>query len=365
MNPAPNRSVFIDRLRVAVTALVILHHGAIVYGGSGGWYWREEPDASNRLLLLFNAVNQSWFMGFFFLLAGYYTPAAFDRKGPVRFLADRFARLGLPLLAYVLVLSPLTIALARTTRGHPFWPGWWQMIREFRGEPGPLWFAGALLLFALAYTAWRRLWPGPAPAWSALPRPPLLFAAGVVIGLVSFLVRLGMPVGRNIAGLQPGYFPPYVLLFAAGCLAARNRLLDRVTFGDARPWLVVSFVLFLVLPVVIGLRMDRGSFSGGWTFNAAFYALWDPFMAWGIVLGLLWGSREYLGAGGALTAHLARHAYGAYIVHPPVLVGLSLLARGWPLPSLLKFAIVGLAACAGSFALATLLLFVPGLRRIL
>src|SRR5689334_17017373 len=145
------RNAFIDHLRVVLTVLVVLHHAAIVYGGSGGWYWRQEPNASNLLLILFNAVNQSFFMGFFFLLAGYYTPGPFNRKGVGRFLADRFVRLGLPLLGYFIVLSPLTIALARTAEGHDFWSGWWLMLRLGESEPGPLWFAEALLIFALVY----------------------------------------------------------------------------------------------------------------------------------------------------------------------------------------------------------------------
>jgi fucose 4-O-acetylase-like acetyltransferase len=144
------RNAAVDHLRILLTALVILHHAAIVYGGSGGWYWRQEPDSSNSLLLLFNAVNQSFFMGAFFLLAGYYTPPAYARKGVQRFLDERFQRLAIPLVFYFFVLSPLTIALARMGEGHSFWSGWWLMTRQIRFEPGPLWFAEALLLFTRA-----------------------------------------------------------------------------------------------------------------------------------------------------------------------------------------------------------------------
>jgi len=35
-------------------------------------------------------------MGFFFLLAGYFTPRSLERKGYGHFLCDRFLRLGLP-----------------------------------------------------------------------------------------------------------------------------------------------------------------------------------------------------------------------------------------------------------------------------
>jgi peptidoglycan/LPS O-acetylase OafA/YrhL len=62
------RNAAIDHLRVLLTCLVIFHHVAIAYGGSGGWYWREQADSSQPLLLIFNATNQSFFMGFFFLV---------------------------------------------------------------------------------------------------------------------------------------------------------------------------------------------------------------------------------------------------------------------------------------------------------
>ncbi len=365
VSASATRNVFLDHLRVILTALVILHHAAIVYGGSGGWYWRQEPDSSNRLLIFFNAVNQSYFMGFFFLLAGYFTPASFDRKGARAYLADRGLRLGLPLLAYFFILSPLTIALARTGAGHPFWSGWWLMMRLREFEPGPLWFAEALLIFALVYAAWRRWSPGPARDWEQLPGNTALAVAAAGIGVIAFLVRLVVPVGMNVVWLQLGYFPAYVLLFIAGCRAARARLLESVTFAAARPWAIVSLVMLVVLPVVIVTRGGRGSFHGGWTLNAAIYALWDPFIAWGIILTLLWFFRTYLSTGNRFTAALARRAFGAYIVHPPVLVGLSLLAREWTMPPLLKFSVVGSAACIGAFSVASVLLLPPGLKRIL
>ena len=365
MTDRPSRNASIDHLRIVLTALVILHHCAIVYGGSGGWYWRQEPDGSNRLLILFNAVNQSYFMGFFFLLAGYYTPASYDRKGAGPFLADRLRRLGLPLLGYFFLVSPMTIALARTGEGHPFWPGWWLMIKLKEFEPGPLWFAEALLIFALVYAAWRRWIRDSSRDLRVLPKFSTLALAAVAAGVVSFGVRLFVPVGTNVAWLQLGYFPPYVLLFVAGCMAARARLLERVTFLEAKPWAIVSLVLLITLPVIMATHGSQGSFHGGWTLNAMFYALWDPFIAWGIILTLLWFFRIYGATANPLTAALAERAYGAYIVHPPMLVGLSLLARAWPFPPLLEFGIVGLAACAGSFAIASVLLVIPGLKRIL
>ncbi|MCU0922351.1 MAG: hypothetical protein MUF08_10015, partial [Burkholderiaceae bacterium] len=56
------RTFFIDRLRVLLTVLVILHHTAITYGGSGGWFYREVRDGgtpTSLLLTVFCAAFRS------------------------------------------------------------------------------------------------------------------------------------------------------------------------------------------------------------------------------------------------------------------------------------------------------------------
>jgi peptidoglycan/LPS O-acetylase OafA/YrhL len=364
--PPAGRNAAIDHIRILLTALVVAHHAAIAYGGSGGWYWREAPNASNRLLLLFNATNQSFFMGFFFLLAGYYTPRSCERKGSARYLGDRFLRLGVPLAIYFFTLHPLTVALARTTEGHPFWSGWWQMIRVGEFQPGPLWFAEALLVLALAFVAWRRLRPAaPNPAPARLPSTRMFVLTAIGLGLANFVVRLWIPVGRNVLWLQLGYFPCYLWLFAAGCAAARGGLLERITARDARPGLIAAALAWLCLPVVMVLRGAAGGFEGGWHFNAFFYALWDPFMAWGLILGLLWLARTRCSQATPLTAWFARNAFGAFIVHPPFVVGLGLIAAAWPIAPLAKFFIVAPLAALASFAAGDVLRRVPRLGRIL
>ncbi|WP_181923822.1 hypothetical protein [Streptomyces inhibens] len=45
-------------------------------------------------------------MGFFFMIAGYFTPASYDRKGARPFLRDCLKRLGVPLLAFLLLYVP-------------------------------------------------------------------------------------------------------------------------------------------------------------------------------------------------------------------------------------------------------------------
>ena len=69
---------------------------------------------------MFAGFNQAFFMGLFFLLAGYFTPGAVERHGAAAYMRERALRLGVPLIIYFLLLSPVTIALAATARGRDF-----------------------------------------------------------------------------------------------------------------------------------------------------------------------------------------------------------------------------------------------------
>jgi fucose 4-O-acetylase-like acetyltransferase len=86
------RECYLGRIRVVLTAMVVLHHTAITYGAPGRWFYAELPatiSLANLPFLLFVSLNQAYFMGTFFLIAGYFAPASCDRKGPARFLLDR------------------------------------------------------------------------------------------------------------------------------------------------------------------------------------------------------------------------------------------------------------------------------------
>ena len=199
----------IDALRASVTLLVVLHHTSITYGGAGGWFYREIPSSgalSSLLLTLFCAVNQAWFMGLFFLVAGYLTPGAVDRHGVTAFVRERALRLGLPLLVFGVLIGPATIAMVQAvTRGRGFFDVLLQRWQSGAFEPGPLWFCEALLIFAAAYLVVHFVFR---PSSARLPFPSnracLLAALGT--GATAFLLRLKWSVGTNVLALQLGYF---------------------------------------------------------------------------------------------------------------------------------------------------------------
>lgn len=366
----------IDALRAVMTLLVLFHHTAITYGAAGGWFYRElRPDGSHvsNLLILFVATNQAYFMGLFFLLAGYFTPAAIRAKGALLYTRDRLLRLGVPLLVFGLLLGPITVALAQTAREKPFSQTLLAIWQSGRFIEGPLWFAEALLIFATVALAWslvgRRVATPRNRATAPFPSSAALAAAALLTGAAAFLIRLWWPVGSSWHGLQFGYFASYVVLFAGGMAAAEPRWLERVPPRTARLWLIIALAFFWVLPAALLLQPMvpalRGSSDGGWTVPAAIYAFWEPLVAWGIIPSLLIAFQRRFAHLSPLWRRLSERAYTIYIIHPPVLVALALAWRGVAAPALIKFAVTGLATCLVCYLLAGLLLRIPGARRVL
>jgi len=363
------RNCGLDALKAALTLLVVLHHCAITYGGSGGWFYRELPSngsPSSLLLTLFCATNQAYFMGLFFLLAGYHTPASIARRGVANYLGERALRLGLPLLLFGFVLGPMTVALERASSPQGFVAGWAQLMSEGVFINGPLWFAQALLMLAPLAVLAGRLLPAPRrAAQRAFPTNATLLLAALATGLAALALRQLWPVGVNVWGLQLGYFASYLLLFAAGCWAAQGRLLERVPAPQQRRWGLLSLLALPVLPVALLLAKGAGSFAGGWNAVAALYAFWEPLLAWGVILSLLRWFQQRFARLSTLGQKLVRRAYTIFIIHPPVLVGVALAWANVPAPALLKFTLTGLLSCWLCYLIAGALLRLPGAQRVL
>jgi len=83
---------------------------SITYGApTGSWYIHEGivDLPVGFVYVFFLAANQAFFMGLLFLLAGYFTPSAYDRKGAGLFLADRALRLTIPIPVFIFLITPL------------------------------------------------------------------------------------------------------------------------------------------------------------------------------------------------------------------------------------------------------------------
>jgi hypothetical protein len=95
------------------------------------------------------------------------------------------------------------------------------------------------------------------------------------------------------------------------------------------------------------------------------YALWDSTLSVGMFLGLLVIFRRWANRTGALWNELSRNAFGVFVLHAPLVVGLTLLLIRVPLQPLLKLLLAIAIALPLCFTVAGLVRRVPGVSRVL
>lgn len=372
--PSSMKRLFhLDNLRVYLTLLVILHHASIVYGGSGDFPVKDPAvdEISPIFLTFFTAVNQSYFMSAFFLLAGYFTPRSLENKGARSFLTDRLIRLGIPLLVYTtLIININQLLIGVWMLGRPF--RWWLAY-----EPGHLWFLQALLLFAVIYvlyrlwsdrqstTPWLQFWTDRFP-----PNRSLVISI-IALALLTWVVRIRFLIGEWDFGFQLGHFVHYSFAFYVGILAYRGDWFNRLERGQARGWGIVALTtlpFFFVLAILGGaLESDAAlaKFLGGPTWQSLSYALWESIMFIAVLTFLLYLFRERFSRAGPLLRSMAKSVYTVYIIHQTLLIGLGVLLLPLAIPTVLKFVMVSLIMVPLCFVLAGLIRRIPSADRVL
>jgi peptidoglycan/LPS O-acetylase OafA/YrhL len=268
------------------------------------------------------------------------------------------------LLVFVFMLHPLAIALGRANHLREIVPLWVDMMANGQFGSGPLWFLQTLLIFSVAYMLWRLVASPDTRTNRPLPGHVALLASALAVGAGAFLLRLVFPVDTTIFNLSFGYFASYIALFAVGVTAARSKWLERVPARLAMPWLAVSASALALL--LVSLRFGGlDDYDGGWTIHAAIYAFFEPFFAWGVILTLLHLFQPRVNKPTPTGRFLSARAYSVFVIHPPLLVIISRLLSHWSSPVLIKFAVAGAFCLLASVAAASVLLLVPGIRRVL
>ncbi len=374
------RLFFIDNLRILLITLVIMVHLSVTYGGEGSWYYKEgRADMITSIVLtVHNAINQSFFMGFLFMISGYFTPGSYDRKGPRRFLKDRLLRLGIPILCYDFVIGPLTayplIKVGAQESSGSYFDFLVRYYSRFHIGTGPLWFVESLLIFAVFYVLWRvlvRSTVSPGQSDSKIPGCITISIFALALGAVSFVVRIWLPIGWTFGplNLQFPFFPQYICMYIIGIVAYRRNWLVQVPDAMGRFWLCVGIIFIIVLfPAIFvlgGATGDISPFMGGLHWQCLAYALWEQSVCVAMVIGLVVLLRKRFNHQGRLTKAMSASAYTAYIIHAPVLVLVALAIRNITLYPLLKFVLAGLIAVPLCFALGNFIRQLPLARRIL
>lgn len=378
---AGKRLVYLDNLRVGLMVLVVFQHAVRAYGSSVWWF---VSDARAPLLERFTAVNSSFFMSLFFFISFYFLPSSYDRKGFFGFHRDRFMRLFVPLIAYVSIVSlGMMYAYFRLARGYGaisfpsyyvhYFLGLGARPADWTGPAWPdanfghLWFVEHLILYGIAYSAYR-LVADRVTRRSArelpFPRFRTIALVALALALASFAIRARYPLYDWVGILgfiqaEPAHLPFYLAAFAFGVLAFRNDWLECLPGKAGKPWLVVGAVASLA----VALFPQDSRVFGGLSALSFAYSLAETLACVGLVIGLPYLAWRRFNSGGPVLDLLAQNSYMMYILHLPIVVALQYLALPFPAAPYLKFVLVSALALSLTFIASLLVRKVPFFAR--
>ncbi len=345
-----SRIDYIDNLRILLTVIVILHHLMITYGAPGGWYYREFDYAqldifSLTFLVLITAITQAYFMGFFFFISGYFSSKSLTSIKPSQYLLTRIFRLGLPIILFVYLISPLLRAIFkrimfdRPLNFSSFSEVYLQL--EFGYELGPMWFVLLLLILSILFLPWS-MNPKFSSVFQRIPSSLKIILFAVFTGIFTFLIRIKFPVGYVFQplNLQTPHVLQYIFLFFMGIVAFHGKWFDHLELIFSRSWLYIILGLLLSMLIIFvlsgGLEGNVGPALGGFHWQSLAYSLWEQLFCVSIIITGLFYFQKYVNFTSRFSQELAGSSYAAFIIHPLVLVTYTALIHQVSIHPLLK-----------------------------
>lgn len=364
-----DRFSYLSNLKAFLTALVILHHTAVAYGGAGQHVYNgpDEPPRWHAGLVAFNAINQTFFMALFFFIAGFLSRRGLDQRmkkdgttGAWMFVRNRIWRLGVPTLVYSILEPALCEGfILGARRSVVAWQDVWRHISSVRGVRGPVWFCVLLLIFdGILATLWGAKRTYSRHGFLGQDQKPVmangsptlraditvissgwLFASVGLLTLADYLWRSRFPIGMIYGPLNInlGYLPQYVATYTFGLLvpdptSAVPERCTTVCLG------VASAASSQLLAYSIAGSTDLVPIPGGLHAVAASYAVWNNCTGYLIGSSLLRLFHECVYTPRPRITNLA---YSAFLLHIPVSTIVQLSFESWQAGVLTKTVVVG------------------------
>jgi hypothetical protein len=366
-------------VRIFLSMLVVAHHAGQPYGHDGWWLYQSP--LKSQWIGLFFSVNEAFFMGLFFLIAGYFQPGSVDRKGPLKFVLDRLWRFGVPIAVMVLGITPIFMyyhdiiwkSMQMSSYLDYYLGAYLGLTAPPAGWTGPkgpnqelihLWFIQNLFIYGGVYALYRAIVGDRDRKPKALPQEPIAPATAhwALITLVlwltvsTYLIRIWKSVDdwKVLLGfweIEFAHLPQYVTMFVLGIIAARRNWFERFPAKVGWVWLGIG-VVCVGLCFARGVGFNFPFWNGGADPLALLRATWESLLCIGFAAGLLTLTRERFPSQGPLAKILSDSSFAVYIFHVPVVTLLQYWLSDSGLGPFQLFVVISILGIGISFPLA-------------
>ncbi|MEM7498306.1 MAG: acyltransferase family protein [Pseudomonadota bacterium] len=366
---APARLAHLDWIRAGAMLLGIPYHAGLIYSPGQAWFVAS-PEGS-VLIGVITGLLGSFRMALFFWVAGLLTALVLAKRAPGRWLRGRLLRLGVPLVAAMLIISPLVMAaiaygIATESGGAVTFEA---ALDDLLSRPGAhwighLWFLQTLLVFSViavvALPQIERL----GTALSATTAGGIGLRHVLILGLAIGAYRLGVnggwylltlhhPPGPVVAMLKIEPVLDYLPYFLLG-MAMRVVPLPRLE-ADPRAWVALGLAAAVYVPIWQEPALEA---------KVLRYGAAGVLSVLGGAMIVTAASRLARSSPGWVDA-LVASSFTVYLVHYPIVVWAGTLLREVALPPLFEYTACIAVGVAGALAVHRLVAMSPTLTLLL
>jgi len=324
--------------------MVIIYHVTLLYTKQFQFVQNPVPEAYELPFMIMSfLINGPMLNSIMFFIAGYFAFRTYQRKGYRVFMREKLKKLGIPYLAGLIILAPLTQYIANRSWGSDVDLGQFWLKEFFQPQtinPHHLWFIGVLLIFFLVST----------PIFSRLQNSRyrdiqqkhsvqngvfvlFLFATFIMYYGLSFFYEAHVFVSIYILRFSPVMLPIYAAYFLLGIYASRKMWFTEGA-GRIYPWALVYVACVILYIGTVVIKDINPSVS---TENHPLLAFAVNGMIFSGVMLLITLFKKHASKASAGMVWLSNNSYGAYLVHYLIVFVLVYLMRDISLPLMAKY----------------------------
>lgn len=347
------RHFYLDNLKVFLTCIVIFHHLAIAYGGEGLFIIKTASSPSvvgSAALTGILAINQSFFMGLFFLISAYFSYKSLSRKNTKDFIIGKIKRLLIPALLYFFVIAPLIQIIIGV-----FYKG--LSLAEIGYDPdiGPLWFLLALFIFDIVFAVVK----DKIRYICNIPSKKIIYLTLILVGIIAWCMRILSPVGVTIpvVSFQLAHFAQYIFAYYLGTLISRNNWLEQITKNTTK---VLLYLIPCILAFGVGVALtyikygNADTTMGGLNITALLYAIWEQLMFMIMSVGLLSLFKNRFNRTSRTLGYMSANAFNAYVIHFLIIAVVVIMLSALNLNHYISLVVAVVLSIGASFLLGRL-----------
>ena len=354
------RKYFLDWLRIAAFALLIVFHTGSMYVT---WDFNlKSPRIFPDLEVAMNALLP-WRLALLFFISGVACRFLLRKLSPGSFALDRLKRLGPVILFGMLVIIPPQVYVELVHEGHvtagyvEFWTSSYLMAEQFPGRIVPTWDHLWFLVYLLVYTMFlaliyrARKLPAVFPERYSGGLAWLFVIPCVWLCVANYLVVDVKPETKALVDDWAGHLR-WIGLFGAGVVCAgRSDFWESVQRNRRR--LLGSAGVALAIKLAWIAAWNNGQLDPVW--DGVGYAVLRGVYGWLAVLSLCGFAAEYLNRPSRALAYATDAVLPVYVLHQPILLiaAYYLFPLDWPV-AVEVFALLAITALGsiGIFELA-------------